>query len=319
MAIDRAALGGNNSAVLPDDYSSTVIQLAEQSSAVLSLARREQMSGQVLHQPVMAEAPRAKWVGGDTDKRPAGKAKIDDAVLTARELATIVTIPKTVWNDASIDVFEVISPKIAESIGRAVDEAVLFGINTPAGFPAGGLVGMAEKKTVGGTGADKDTKTHIIEADPKTDLAARIAQAGELLADTGLDITGFASAPGLHWKLRGLRAEGSGVPIYQPALTDGGTPTLYGMPIREVKNGSFDKTKATLIAADWNLITVGVRQDIEAVKSEDAVVDGVSMFETNQIALKVTFRVAAHIAEPYTPIGSDDKTANTAFPAIIVK
>src|SRR5690606_40056150 len=52
------------------------------------------------------------------------------------------------------------------------------------------------------------------------DFGVDVALLGEKIALDGFAINGFASRPGLGWRLVGLRSE-DGVPIYQPDLQNG--------------------------------------------------------------------------------------------------
>ncbi len=93
------------------------------------------------------------------------------------------------------------------------------------------------------------------------ELAADVASLGKTLAEEGYAINGFASKPGLNWELTELR-DANNRPIYTPNLTGKQPSNLYGYPCNEVLNGSWDSTKAVLLAADWSKFIVVIRQDI---------------------------------------------------------
>ncbi|WP_167471491.1 phage major capsid protein [Nocardia arthritidis] len=320
--IDRSALGGNSTALLPDDAAAEIIALAPQSSAVMTLGKRVPMNAQKLNQAVLSAEPVASWVEADTDARPVSTATVRNEVLTAKELETTLVIPRNVYDDASIDLWEQLKPRMAAALGKKLDQAALFGLGSPKDFPVGGIAGLADSKVVGGTGADKDKKTHVVD-DPKMDLAAKVAKAGEILASEGLELNGIAAVPGAQWRLIGLR-DNNGQPIYTPSLSAGAPAGLYGLPLQEAKNGGWNPAAdIVLIAADWSKILVGVRNDVTIEMSDQGTItiDGkpVSLWETRQIAVRVLFRVGLHIAQPVTPVDSKTETQRLAFPGVNIK
>ena len=76
--------------------------------------------------------PTAYWVNGDTGMKQTSQMAWDNVFLTAAELAVIVPIPDSVRDDASVDLYGEIKPRVIEEIGKRVDAAVFFGDNRPA-------------------------------------------------------------------------------------------------------------------------------------------------------------------------------------------
>src|SRR5690606_34027673 len=149
---------------------------------------------------------------------------------------------------------------------------------------------------------------NVVDEGDNDDLAADVAELGRLVAEDGFSINGFASAPGLKWRLVGLRNT-QGSPIYTPSLAAGAPSTLYGYPLNEVTNGAWDADEATLLGADWSKFVIGVRQDITFSISDSAVItdtDGkviVNAYQQDSKILRVVFRVGFQIANPLTRIG----------------
>lgn len=141
-----------------------------------------------------------------------------------------------------------------------------------------------------------------------------VAQLGVILAKDGFAANGFSSAPGFSWNLVGYRSA-QGVPVYQPnPVSDGPGGKLYGYNLDEVLNGSWDASKASLIAADWTKVICGVRQDITFTMHEDGIISddsGVVIYNAMQqdsTIMRVVFRAAYATANPVTRTNPTDGT-----------
>lgn len=304
QAIAATDLGGG---LIPTEYVTDIIQGAPQSSVLLSRARQVTMSTRTRTQPVLDSLPLAYWVNGDNGLKQTTKQKWTGLTITAEELAAIVVIPDAVIADASIDLWSEITPRLSAAIGLAFDQAGIFGVNKPSTFPTDIVAGAtaAENVVEYGTGAD---------------LADDIAAASEMLAEQGFIVDGYASQPGLEWKLRRLRAS-DGTPIYVQNLN--GTPEsgIYGHPVSEVRNGAWNTSKAMLIAADWTNFVVGIRQDItfkwldQAVISDDSGKVIVNLAQQDCTAMRVVFRAGFQVANPINNVQPD---SGERYPAAII-
>lgn len=294
--IGRAEVGD---ALLPDQVINEIIAEAPKSSVVLDRARRVRMSAKKAKQPVLASLPGAYWVDGDTGLKQTDEVTWGSTVITAEELAVIVPIPDAVVDDANVPLWDQVRPLLAEAIGIKVDQAALFGVDKPASWPTAVIpAAIAAGNTVTeGTGKD---------------LAVDVASLGELIAQDGYGINGFASRPGLQWKLVGLRTE-QGVPIYTPSLSAGTPSGLYGYPLNEVMNGAWDAEAATILGADWSKLVVGIRQDITYDLFSEGVISDASgkvilnLMQQDTKALRVVFRVGFQVANPLTRVGDANR------------
>ncbi|MCX7542304.1 phage major capsid protein [Corynebacterium sp. P5848] len=295
-------------ALMPDVVSKSILQTTPQQSVVMSMARSVPMSAKKTKQPVLATLPDAYWVDGDTGMKQTSKATWKNVTMTAEELAVIVPIPDAVVDDANIPLWDEIKPLLAEAIGRAVDNAVLFGVDKPASWPEA-LVPAATaagNTVVAGTGKD---------------IGVDIAELARKVSVGGFNVNGFASEPGLNWELIGLRTE-QGNPIYGPSMAQGQPSTLYGKPIGEVLTGIWPEavpsTGAKLIAADWSKIVIGRRQDITYDLFSEGVIsdsDGkviLNLMQQDMKALRVVMRLGYQVANPMTRLQKDE---SKRFPA----
>lgn len=304
-AVARTDLG--NGGIIPVQYATEIIKNSPKSSVLLTRGRRVTMTSKERVQPVLNLFPQAYWVNGDTGLKQTTKMQWGDLKITAEELAVIVPVPDAVIDDSSIDLWGEITPSVSEAIGKLIDQAGIFGTGKPSTWPTAIVpAAIAAENTV--------------EAGTGPDLADDIAALGEMMAEQGYSANGFASQPGLQWKLRRLRAS-DGTPIYQNQLNASGVSGLYGFPLNEVENGAWDSTDAMLLAADWSNFLVGVRQDItykwldQAVISDDSGKVILNLAQQDCTALRVVMRVGFQVANPINAIQPD---AEERYPAAVL-
>lgn len=301
MAYDDVQTRDTN--LVPEDISYNIIQDAAKSSAALALGRRVPMSTKKSRVSVIDAFPDAYWVDGDTGLKQTTKQTWDHIWMEAEPIAVLVVIPDEYAADSAVPLWAEIRPRIAEAMGKALDNAIFWGVNKPATWTAPYLYeGIV-------TAGNVATET--------SDLGADIASLAEVMAIDGVNVTGFASRPGFRWKLSQLRV--ANAPVYASSL-DGNTLTgdvperLYGMPLRPVENGTWQSSKATLMMGDWSKMYVGVRQDITYSIHEDAVItdaNGAVVFNAMQQDSKI-MRVVARYG--YTVVDPSSSLANRPFP-----
>lgn len=294
-------------ALLPEQTINEIIQTAPESSVILSRARKVQMSSKKAKQPVLSSLPDAYWLDGDTGLKQTTDASWKGVSMTAEELAVIVPIPNAVVDDANIPLWEQIRPLLAEAIGKKVDQAAVFGTDKPTSWPTAIIpAAIAAGNTVA--------------AETGVDFGVDVANLAEKVSVDGFAINGFASRPGLSWKLRTLRDE-NGQPIYGAPMTEAQAAVLYGFPLDEVRNGAWDTTAAELLAADWTKFVAGIRQDITYdLFSEGVISDAegkviLNLMQQDSKALRVVFRVGFQVANPLTRLNA---TEASRYPAGVV-
>lgn len=304
--IDRNGMtgGGAGFGVIPPEIVNEIIQDAPRASAVLGLGAQVRMSTKERVQPVLNTLPEAKWLSGDTDTKSTTAMEWGDEKLIAEEIACIVPIPDAVLYDSNIDVWSEVRPRLVESIGKKLDAAALFGGSGVATF----------KSIYEGVSASGVKGTNVIARGTNVDLAADVTSAGAVLAKQGLKMNGFLTEPGLEWELRGLR-DANGQPIYTSTLAGSPESGLYGRPLREVDNGSWDSSKATMIAGDFSKLLVGIRQDVTYKISNEATIGGESLFEKDMTALRVVFRVGFKVVNP---INSQQPDPAKRYPFVVI-
>jgi Predicted phage phi-C31 gp36 major capsid-like protein len=291
--------------LIPVPVSAQIIEEMPTQSFLLQRAGRVQMSTKTQRQPVLDVLPMAYWVSGDTGMKQTSSVDWKNVTLVAEELAVIVPIPEAYLDDAQVPIWDEVRPRIVEAFGAKIDGAGLFGTDKPTSWPAA----IYPSAVAAGNVVVATTQS----TDP--DFGVRVAQIGEKIAQDGFAVNGFASRPGLKWKLVGLRST-DGIPIYQPDLQNGRGGNLYGYPLTEVLNGSWDSSEAELIAGDWSKCIIGMRQDISYKMFDQGVISDASgavvlnLMQQDSVALRVTMRLAFATSNPVTTLNTD---ANTRF------
>jgi HK97 family phage major capsid protein len=296
--ISRA--GSGSDPLVPEPVSTDIIQMLPTQCAILQRAKSVPMSTKTNRLPVLDVLPVAYWVGGDTGLKSTTRQQWKNVVLVAEELATIVPIPEAYLADADVPIWDEVRPRLAEAIGRKLDEAALFGLNRPSTWSPSIYEGA-------------NTATNTVTSGTGPDLGVDVASLGETLALDGYSVNGFIARPGLGWKLISMRSA-QGIPIYNPDMQGTQGKTLYGYGLSEVDNGSWNASEAELIAGDWSNALLGLRADIsfkiftEGVISDDSGAVILNLMQQDSVAMRVTMRVAFATANPVTELNADSAT-----------
>lgn len=290
---DSLFLKDNLTGFVPEEQATQIIKDVARGSSILRLSKVEPMESDTKKIPVMTDGPGAYWVG-ESERIQTSVATWIFPEMVAKKLAVIIPVTREKLNDTTINVFAELRPAIAEAFYTAIDAACLFGINSPFA------------KNIFGAAQDAGNVV-TVGTNPKLDLD--ISDVMALVEDAGLDVNGFAAHYGIKNSLRKLRDD-NGAPLFAAGTNQN---ELYNNPIEFVRNGAWDKTKAELIAANWNYSLVGIRQGIEYEILKEATLQSVTMgdgkplslAENDMVAIKATMRIG------FLPIKDD------AFAALI--
>lgn len=275
------------SGVIPPEFSTQIIEEAVQASAVLSIANLMPMGTTITELPIPKTLPTAGFVtvGG---RKPWTDLALQTQTLHAEEIAAITAIPDSYLEDASINLWGWVRPRIAEAIAQALDNAVLWGLGAPATYPAGGLDAVAAP--VAWT----------------TDALETINLAMGQVEGQGLPVTAHSADLVVRGKLRGVRASTGELLLGTAQAGAQEVPTIYGLPVAYASYGVVDATHADFFTGDFRNLIIGVRQDIRYALDPSAVVADntgkvlISGFQDNQTPLKVWARFGCAIVQPVT-------------------
>lgn len=276
---DTNYLKDNLSGFVPHPIAQEIIADVTRGSSVLRLSQVQPMESDNKKFPVMVSGPGAYWVG-ESERISTSTAQWIFPEIVAKKVGVIIPVTKEKIKDTTIDVFGAIRPYIAEAFYKAIDAACLFGTNSPFAKNIYGVAHAGGQEIVVGTNAKLDLDISDVMA---------------LVEAKGLDVNGFAADISFKNSLRKLR-DANGNQLYVPDVNQN---TLYAQPIEFGRNGSWDKTKALCIGADWKYSIVGIRDQIqyevlrEATLNTVTMEDGkpLSLAENDMIALKATMRL----------------------------
>ena len=276
---DNLFLKDNLTGFVPVEQATEIMKDVARGSSILRLSKVESMESDTKKIPVMTDGPGAYWVG-ESERIQTSVATWIFPEMNAKKLAVIIPVTKEKLNDTTINVFAELRPAIAEAFYTAIDAACLFGTNSPFAKNIFDVIEETGNKVAVGT---------------NTALDLDISDVMALIEDAGLDVNGFAAHYGIKNSLRKLRDE-NGAPLFAAGTNQN---ELYNNPIEFVRNGAWDKTKAELIAANWNYSLVGIRQGIEYEILREATLQSVTMgdgkplslSENDMIAIKATMRI----------------------------
>ena len=301
MAYDSMINRTGAADLIPVQVSREIIQEVPTQSVFLRLANRmPNMTSKQTKMPVMATAPTAYFVNGDTGLKQTTNMTWDNVYITAEELAVIVPIPEAVLDDSDYDIWGEVRPRITEALGKAIDAAVFFGTNKPDSWPTAivpAAIAAANYGTITTAG-----------------LYQNINGEGGVIAkleEQGMNASAFVGALSLRAKLRGA-VDANGQPIFRSAYSNGAAGSmvyeLNGTAIEFPDNGAWDASQALLLAGDFRYARYAIRQDITYKVLDQAVIsDGsgnviLNLAQQDCVALRVVMRLGWALPKPVHPI-----------------
>lgn len=296
-------------AMVPEAVSNVMLANLNSTSAVLSMATRIPVARNQVRFPVLSALPVAYWVNGDTGLKQTTEAAWSNKYLNIEELAAIVPVPESVFDDASFDIWGSLRPLLEQAIGRSLDAAVFFGTSAPASFPTN-IVAAAI--AAGNTVARGATATAALGL-----LASDLSNLMATLEADGYDVTGAIANTTMKGRLRNSR-DADGQRFDDLSATD-----FYGAPIQYPMRGLWPSGSgaAEFIAGDFGNLVIGVRQDITYKVLDQAVIQdntGAIVFNLAQqdmVALRVVFRAGWQVSNP---ISYDQAVEASRYPFAVL-
>lgn len=298
-------------ALMPEDVSREILGNIAEQSVVMNYGRRlPNMSRKTRRLPVWSTLPTAYFVNGDRGRKQTTSVSWDNVYIEAEEIAVIVPIPDAVADDADYDLWGEAKPGIESAIGKAFDQAVLYGIGAPSSWP--------DPISIGATEAG-----HFVNVGDVGDLYDDLLGEGgvlSLIEEDGFMASGHVAALSMRAKLRGLREKdvdgnATGSPIFFSGRQDGVAQyALDGEPLAFPRNGAIDPARSLLISGDWSQLVFAVRQDITYKVLTEAVItdaEGAIIYNLAQddmSALRVVFRAGWALPNPINLVNDDEGT-----------
>ena len=221
---------------------------------------------------VLDTLPVAYFVDETTNngRKNITKMAWDKKFINIAELAVIVPIKENLLNDASINIWAEIRPRIEEAFARKIDNAMFFGVDKPTDWRAG----LVPSVVTAGAEVNETGKLYSDINDVMTKVE-----------ESGYNVNGILGGVGLKGKFR-MMTDTTGQPL---------NTTEIGSIRREfMDNGVWDKSVSSLIAGDFSQAVYSIRQDITYKLLDQAVIqdpsDGTIMYNLAQedmVALRV--------------------------------
>ena len=270
------------------------------SSKALSMFRRlPNMTSDKTKLRVLDSLPVAYFVDETTNNGRKNTTKMawDKKYINAAELAVIVPIKENVLNDASIDIWAEVKPRIVEAFAKKIDNAMFFGVDKPTDWRAGLVPSVLT------AGASVDETGHLYS--DINDVMTKVEE-------SGYEVNGILGGVGLKGKFR-MMTDTTGQPL---------NTTEIGSVRREfMDNGVWNKNTATLVAGDFNQAVYAIRQDVTYKILDQAVIqdtDGSILYNLAQddmVALRVVMRLGWEIPNPVNALNGT--SARFPFAALV--
>ena len=292
----------NAEALFSEDLVAEIIQGVTKQSAALKMFRRlPNMSSNIMRMRVLDALPMAYWVNDSTNN---GRKQVTNAAwankyIVPAEIAVIVPIKEDVLDDASIDIWSEIRPRLVEAIGKKIDQAIFVGVDKPSAWRADLLSSIAQANAFVAQGSGT--------------LYSAINDAMVKVEESGYNPTGIVGGVDVKGKFR-MMLDTSGQPIKGTEIDE--------LPKAYIDNGAWDKSKAQMIIGDFTQAVYSIRQDITYKVLDQAIIqnpsDGEIMYNLAQedmVALRVVMRLGWEIPNPITAL-QPDETVRFPFAAI---
>lgn len=292
----------NAEALFTEDLVAEIIQGVTKQSAALTMFRQlPNMSSNIMRMRVLDALPMAYWVNDSTNN---GRKNVTNAAwankyIVPAEIAVIVPIKEDVLDDASIDIWGEIRPRLVEAIGKKIDQAIFVGVDKPSAWRADLLSSIAQANAFVTQGSGT--------------LYSAINDAMVKVEESGYNPTGIVGGVDVKGKFR-MMLDTAGQPIKGTEIDE--------MPKAYIDNGAWDKSKAQMIVGDFTQAVYSIRQDITYKVLDQAIIqnpsDGEIMYNLAQedmVALRVVMRLGWEIPNPITAL-QPDETVRFPFAAI---
>ena len=260
------------------------------SKALSMFKRLPNMTSDKTKLRVLDSLPVAYFVDESTNNGRKNTTKMawDKKFINAAELAVIVPIKENVLNDASIDIWSEVRPRIVEAFAKKIDNAMFFGVDKPTDWRKGLVPSVID------AGAEV-TETGKLYSDIN-DVMTKVEE-------SGYEVNGILGGVGLKGKFR-MMTDTTGQPL--------NTTEIGSIRRAFMDNGVWDKSKSTLIAGDFSQAVYAIRQDVTYKILDQAVIqdtDGSILYNLAQddmVALRVVMRLGWEIPNPVNALNETE-------------
>ncbi|MDN4162946.1 phage major capsid protein [Nocardioides abyssi] len=265
----RATAGVN----LPESVANSIWADAQTGSAVMSLATQMVLPGNGVAVPLITGDATASFVA-EGAKKPTSDSTVDNKVITPYKIAVIQRFTDEFRRDANA-LYEALAARLPNALAREFDRAVFHGPVPGSGFDT-----LAGVQALGLDGTDA--------------YADLVAIDGAVAGANGV-LNGWALAPRAKTLLNGA-VDGNGRPLFLNSIADNGVANILGgrvaiTPAVYRADGAGDDGEVLGFAGDWTQAFYGTVEGVKVSMSDQAVVDGISLWEHNMFAIRAEVEV----------------------------
>ena len=270
-----------------------------QSKALSMFKRLPNMTSDKTKLRVLDSLPVAYFVDetNNNGRKNITKMAWDKKYINSAELAVIVPIKENVLNDASIDIWAEVRPRVVEAFARKIDNAIFNGVDKPADWREGLIPSIV---------------TAGKEVEESGKLYEDINKVMTEVEESGYNVTGLVGGVGLKGKFR-MMTDTTGQPL--------NTTEIGSLTRNYLDNGAWDKSKSTLIAGDFSQAVYAIRQDITYKVLTEAIIQDPSngeilynLAQDDMVALRVVMRLGWEIPNPVNAL--DETEARFPFASL---
>lgn len=247
---------------LPVDISKEILAKAQESSAIMSLARKVTLPGRGAAIPVITADPEAAWVG-ETGSKPVANPGLATKILRAYKLAVIVPFSNEFKRDLGSLYGELVN-RLPNALGKKFDQTV-FGIGAKPG-------------------SDFDNFAAVTVQEIGTNAYDGLVAAKSDIAVNGGQVNGFAISPQGEGVLL-LQKDTTGRPIFIDSISEGSVPTILGAKTKITKAAYDSAHDIVGFAGDWTQALWGTVEGVQISISEEATLTYTENDETKTINL----------------------------------
>lgn len=264
----------NRTAVdLPVDVSKEILQKAQESSAIMKLARKIALPGRGVAINVITSDPEASWVG-ETAAKPVSNPGLDTKVMRGYKLAVIVPFSDEFRRDLT-SLYDALVERLPAALGKKFDDTVFHG-SAP--------------------GSDFDTLAAVTAQSLASDPYDGLVAADTDIALHGGLINGYVISPQARGLLLSAKDKNDR-PLFINSVAEGAIPMILGART-EMSKAAFKTGSPAVIgyAGDWTQAMYGTVEGIKVSISTEATlkIDAeheINLFQQNMFAVRAEIEV----------------------------
>lgn len=271
MAID---INRSTTITLPGTVSSEILKKAQESSAVMRLAKKITLPGNGTTIPVIVGDPEASWVG-ETGPIGVKRGTLTTKPMTPYKLAVLVPFSNEFKRDAATLYSELVN-RLPLALAQKFDATVFGGVTAP--------------------GSNFDTLAACAAQDISKDAYGGLVAADEVISTAGGVLNGVVLAP--QGKAILLKAvDGNKRPLFVNSVAEGAVPMVLSAPTYQSKGAyvAGEGTDTVGIAGDWTQAVYGTVEGVKVTISDQASIkDGettINLFQQDMFAVRAEIEI----------------------------